>query len=161
MIIPGFNYRNWATRLKQLIMEDPDPKKIALALALGFSSAFLPPFGFHTFLVMGVGYLMGVSVPLAILGTWVNNPWTFVPLFLPAYVLEIDLGAFILHRKVYFPALGALSRMPYQAILAQVKLVLWPLFVGSVIFSAGVFIISFFSTYGFLRFRRGFPDRQS
>ncbi len=139
-------------------MKDPDPKKVSLAMALGFAAAFLPPFGFHTVLVMVVGYFLGISVPLAVLGTWINNPWTFIPLFLPAYVLEINLGALLLHRKIHFPSLGTLSRMPYETILTQVKLVLWPLVVGSIVMSGGVFILSFFSTYGFLKFRKKIPS---
>ncbi len=158
MITPETSYQRWKARLTELVMKDPDPKKVALALALGFSAAFLPPFGFHTVLVMVVGYFLGVSVPLAVLGTWINNPWTFIPLFLPAYVLEVNLGAFLLHRKVYFPSLGSLSRMPYQTVLAQVKLVLWPFVLGSVVISAGIFILSFFSAYGFLKFRKGSPS---
>ena len=140
------------------MQSDPDPAKVSLAMALGFAAAFLPPFGFHTLLVMGLGYLLRVSVPLAVLGTWINNPWTFVPVFLPSYVLEINLGARLLEKKLNFPSLSALSRMPYKAVISQVKLVLWPFIVGSAVFSCAIFIISFFLIYGFLKYRKGFSS---
>ncbi|MHB8542484.1 MAG: DUF2062 domain-containing protein [Leptospirales bacterium] len=161
MITPGASFQSWKKRLSELVMNDPDPKKVAMAIALGFCAAFLPPFGFHTILVMMIGYVLGISVPLAVLGTWINNPWTFIPLFLPAYVLEIKLGGFLLHKKVYFPALGAISRMPYKAALAHLKPVFWPFILGSMVFSAGIFIVSFFSVYGFLKYRKGLPPSSS
>ncbi|AKS22588.1 MAG: Hypothetical protein C75L2_00100013 [Leptospirillum sp. Group II 'C75'] len=156
MTTPDNRYGRWKEKLFKLVRNDPDPVKVSLAMALGFSAAFLPPFGFHTLLVMGLGYLFRVSVPLAILGTWINNPWTFIPVFLPSYVLEIKLGGILLEKKLNFPSLSALSRMPYKTVIAQIKLVLWPFIVGSVVFSCAVFVTSFFLVYGFLKYRKGF-----
>lgn len=99
MTTPDNRYGRWKEKLFKLVRNDPDPVKVSLAMALGFSAAFLPPFGFHTLLVMGLGYLFRVSVPLAILGTWINNPWTFIPVFLPSYVLEIKLGGILLEKN--------------------------------------------------------------
>uniref|UniRef100_A0A7C3R613 DUF2062 domain-containing protein n=1 Tax=Leptospirillum ferriphilum TaxID=178606 RepID=A0A7C3R613_9BACT len=158
MTILDQRFGAWKEKFRELVMKDPDPRKVSAAIAIGFSAAFLPPFGFHTILVMGLGYVLQVSVPLAVLGTWINNPWTFVPVFLPSYVLEINLGAHLLHKKLNFPSLGALSKMPYKAVIAQVKLVLWPFIVGSVVLSCAVFVISFALVYGFLKYRKGFPS---
>ena len=158
MTIPASQYKGWKEKLRHLVQSDPDPGKVSLAMALGFSAAFLPPFGFHTLLVMALGYLFRVSVPLAVLGTWINNPWTFIPVFLPSYVLEINLGAILLEKKLNFPSLAVLSRMPYRTVIAQIKLVLWPFIVGSVVLSCAVFIVSFFLIYGFLKYRKGFSS---
>ncbi len=149
----GIDRGNWKEKLRELVLSQPDPHKVALSLAIGCATAFLPPFGFHTVLVIAVATLFKTGVPLAVLGTWINNPWSFIPVFLPAYVLEIEMGERLLHEETAFPSLGALSKMPTSAILAQVKLVLWPFVCGSVVFSFLVFVATYFVTRVFLRFK--------
>ncbi len=153
LIMLGIEGKNWKEKLRELVLAQPDPHKVALSLAIGCSAAFLPPFGFHTVLVIAIGSLLKTGVPLAVLGTWINNPWTFIPVFLPAYVAEIEIGEHLLREETVFPSLGALSKMPTSAIIAQIKLVIWPFICGSVIFSAIVFILTYLLTRGFLRFK--------
>ena len=148
MTIPASQYKGWKEKLRHLVQSDPDPGKVSLAMALGFSAAFLPPFGFHTLLVMALGYLFRVSVPLAVLGTWINNPWTFIPVFLPAYFAEVRIGERFLGMSVPFPSLAALSKMPESAILMQVRQVLLPFFLGSVVVAACAFLVAFPAAYG-------------
>lgn len=149
----GIDGKNWKEKLRELVLAQPDPHKVALSLAIGCSAAFLPPFGFHTILVIAVGTLLKTGVPLAVLGTWINNPWTFIPIFLPVYVAEIEIGEHLLHQETIFPSLRALSRMPTTAIIAQVKLVIWPFICGSVIVSALIFLGTYLIARIFLRFK--------
>ncbi len=149
----GVNGANWKEKLRELVLAQPDPHKVALSLAIGCSAAFLPPFGFHTVLVIAVASLLKTGVPLAVLGTWINNPWTFIPIFLPAYVIEIEIGEHLLRENTVFPSLRALSKMPTSAIIAQVKLVLWPFICGSLIASVLVFLVTYLLTRVFIRFK--------
>lgn len=149
----GVDGKNWKTKLRELVLAQPDPHKVALSLSIGCSAAFLPPFGFHTILVIAIGSILKTGVPLAVLGTWINNPWTFIPIFLPAYVVEIEIGEHLLGEGTVFPSLRALSKMPTSAIIAQVKLVLWPFICGSIIFSLLVFLFTYFMARIFLRFK--------
>ena len=77
--------------------------------------------------------------------------YTFVPVFLPAYLAEIKIGALILNVPVQVPNIRALSRMPKEAILAQVKIVLYPFVVGSGLFALGAFLLSFPTIYLLIR----------
>lgn len=152
-IMWGLDRKNWKVKLRELVLAQPDPHKVALSLAVGCSAAFLPPFGFHTVLVIAIGSLLKTGVPLAVLGTWINNPWTFVPIFLPAYVMEIKIGEYLLREETVFPSLRALSKMPTSAIIAQVKLVIWPFICGSVIVSVLIFLVTYLVTRIFLRMK--------
>lgn len=152
-IMWGLDRKNWKVKLRELVLAQPDPHKVALSLAVGCSAAFLPPFGFHTVLVIAIGSLLKTGVPLAVLGTWINNPWTFVPIFLPAYVMEIKIGEYLLREETVFPSLRALSKMPTSAIIVQVKLVIWPFICGSVIVSVLIFLVTYLVTRIFLRMK--------
>lgn len=141
----------WKKRVLQLFLGSKDPVRDAISFATGFASAFLPPFGFHSILVAFLAYLFKLSLPLGLLGSWTNNPWTFVPLFLPAYLAEIKVGSLLLHTTTRLPNLQALSKMPKEAILAQIRDVLLPFVVGSVLFAAAAFALSFPFIYFLIR----------
>jgi hypothetical protein len=150
----------WKEKVLRLFLGSNDPFRDALSFATGFASAFLPPFGFHSILVAFLAYLFRLSLPIGLLGSWTNNPWTFVPVFLPAYLAEIKVGAMILDTKVWVPNIRALSHMPKDAILAQVRDVLYPFIVGSAVFALGAFLLSFPAAYFLIRWikaKRGFP----
>lgn len=141
----------WKKKVIHLLIGSNDPLRDALSFATGFASAFLPPFGFHSILVAFLAYVFRLSLPIGLLGSWTNNPWTFVPVFLPAYLAEIKIGALILHVPVQVPNIRALSKMPKEAILAQVKIVLYPFVVGSGLFALGAFLLSFPTVYFLIR----------
>jgi len=146
---PGL--KGWRKKVIHLFLGSDDPVRDALSFATGFASAFLPPFGFHSVLVAFLAYVFRLSLPIGLLGSWTNNPWTFIPVFLPAYLAEIKTGALILHTTVRVPNILALSRMPKEAILEQVKLVLYPFIVGSSLFALGAFFLSFPVVYLLIR----------
>ena len=138
----------WKNKVIPLFTGSDDPVKDALAFAVGLSSAFLPPFGFHTALVAIIAYLFRLSLPLGLLGSWTNNPWTFIPVFLPAYFAEVRIGERFLGMSVPFPSLAALSKMPESAIFMQIRQVLLPFFLGSVVVAACAFLVAFPAAYG-------------
>ncbi|MEC4682910.1 MAG: DUF2062 domain-containing protein [Nitrospirota bacterium] len=145
------NREGWKERIMDLFLGSDDPVKDALSFATGFASAFLPPFGFHSILVALLAYVFKLSLPIGLLGSWMNNPWTFVPVFLPAYLAEIKVGCLLLHMETHLPNLKALSEMPKGAILAQIKAVLYPFLIGSTLFSVLAFFLSFPVVYVLIR----------
>jgi uncharacterized protein len=59
--------------------EDP-PEKIAAAFALGVAiGCFTPLTGLHTVIALGLAFLLRLSKVDVIMGTFVVNPWTVVP----------------------------------------------------------------------------------
>ncbi len=138
----------WKNKVVPLFTESRDPVKDALSFSVGLAAALLPPFGFHSALVAIIVYLFRLSLPLGLLGTWVNNPWTFIPVFVPAYFAEVRIGERFLGMSVPFPTLATLSKMPESAILIQIRQVLLPFFLGSVVVAACAFLVAFPAAYG-------------
>ncbi len=71
----------WA-RIRRF-MADPalEPHHLAWSFALGFAIAWNPLLGTHTGLVLGACALVRkLHRPLTLLGAFMNNPWTMVPI---------------------------------------------------------------------------------
>lgn len=79
--------------LRQLLAVDDTPERTALAFTIGVFLAFSPLVGLHTFLGLGVAFLFGLNRVAVLLGVFVNNPWTLVPIYAAAtYVGGIVVG---------------------------------------------------------------------
>jgi uncharacterized protein (DUF2062 family) len=138
----------WKKKVLPLFVGSPDPARDALSFAVGMACAFLPPFGFHSVLVAGIAYLFRLSLPIGLLGSWTNNPWTFVPVFLPAYFAEVRIGERLLGVTAPIPTLSTLSKMPESVLLSQIKQVLVPFFLGSAVVAACAFLLALPTVYG-------------
>jgi uncharacterized protein len=64
-----------------LRLGDP-PHRTALAFAVGVWIAFCPLLGAHTALALLLAFLFKLNRVTVLLGAYVNNPWTLVPLFM-------------------------------------------------------------------------------
>jgi uncharacterized protein (DUF2062 family) len=70
--------------LRRLLALDDTPERIALAFALGVFLAFSPLLGLHTLLGLTLAFIFGLNRVAVLLGVWVNNPWTLVPIYAAA-----------------------------------------------------------------------------
>lgn len=57
------------------------PHRIALAFGIGVFIAFFPLLGIHTLLALGIAFAFRLSRAAMLLGAYLNNPWTLVPLY--------------------------------------------------------------------------------
>ncbi len=79
--------------LRQLLALNDTPERIALAFSLGVFLAFSPLFGLHTILGLALAFIFGLNRVAVLLGVWVNNPWTLVPIYAAAaYVGDLLFG---------------------------------------------------------------------
>src|SRR2546422_11400139 len=77
---------------KVLVLEDT-PERIALGFAVGVFLAFSPFLGLHTLLGLTLAFLFGLNRVAVLVGLFVNNPWTLVPIYAAAtYIGGIFLG---------------------------------------------------------------------
>ncbi|HYK88249.1 MAG TPA: DUF2062 domain-containing protein [Acidobacteriota bacterium] len=67
--------------LRRLLALDDTPERIAFAFALGVFLAFSPLLGLHTLLGLTLAFVFGLNRVAVLLGVWVNNPWTLVPIY--------------------------------------------------------------------------------
>ncbi len=121
--------------LRRLFLLDDTPERIALAFALGVFLAFSPLLGLHTFLGLILSLMFGLNRFALLLGVFVNNPWTLIPI----YAAGTYLGSLI----VGFPRIAnmqgfqwsILFRSEFWAHLATQWSFLKPLLLGSSILS--------------------------
>jgi uncharacterized protein (DUF2062 family) len=84
-MIPGY--------IRRLLVLDDTPERIALAFSIGVFFAFSPLIGLHTFLGLLVAFLFGLNRAALLVGVFINNPWTLVPIYSVAtYVGGLFIG---------------------------------------------------------------------
>jgi len=67
--------------LRGLLSIDDTPHRIALAFAIGVFLAFTPLLGLQTILALLLAFLLGLNRPAVLVGVFVSNPWTLVPIY--------------------------------------------------------------------------------
>jgi uncharacterized protein (DUF2062 family) len=129
--------------LRRLLSLEDSPERIAFAFAIGVFFAFSPLLGLHTFLGLCVAFCFGLNRVAVLVGVFVNNPWTLVPIYAAAtYVGGIVVG---------FPAAAALPdfgwselwRSTFWVQLGQQWRLLLPMVVGSLILSVLAAVLSY------------------
>ena len=66
---------------------DDSPHRIAMGVALGLFTAYLPPLWFHIILVLSVASTLRANKFVALTFIWASNPFTFIPIYYPNYLL--------------------------------------------------------------------------
>jgi uncharacterized protein (DUF2062 family) len=144
--------RKLGQRLQVLLGIEDTPHRVALSFAIGVFLAWFPIYGSHTVLALLLAHLCKVSRAPALLGIWVNNPWTIVPMYMagtvlgcfvlgipPAELWEIDWRAAVHSFHGTFQVLR-----PY----------LWPFLLGNTVVGAIAGAIAYVVLRAFLQRRR-------
>ena len=88
--IPSFR-----SLLKQVLHLRESPQRTALAFAIGVFIAFSPVYGLHTVMVLLCAWALGLNFLALMVGAFLNNPWTLVPILGATYWV----GAILLGRS--------------------------------------------------------------
>lgn len=99
------------------------PQRIARGLALGVFAGFFPLFGLQTILGLGLATFFRGHKLTAVLGTWVSNPFTYVPI----YALNFQVGRWLLNSQDDFvlDSVDSISELTPEGVQVVI-----PLFVG-------------------------------
>ena len=92
-LIKKFNYRKIVSLIWQ---QQGDPFFNAKGLGIGVFSGCFPFFGFQTFLGILLAKLFRGNIVLAAIGTWISNPFTYIPL----YLLNYKVGSIFIISKI-------------------------------------------------------------
>jgi uncharacterized protein len=121
--------------LRRLFLLNDTPERIAFAFALGVFLAFSPLIGLHTLLGVIFSLMFGLNRFALLLGVFINNPWTLVPI----YAAGTYLGGLIVGfpRITSFPSFqwSLLLNGSFWVHLASQWSFLKPLLLGSSILS--------------------------
>lgn len=92
-------------RFRLLLGINDTPPRAALAFSLGVFIACTPFLGLHALIALGLAFLLGLNRLAMLAGTFVNNPWTFVPI----YTTAVSLGRVLLGVDASLPHFDGLT----------------------------------------------------
>jgi hypothetical protein len=139
--------------LQILLHVEDTPHRIALAFAIGVWIACSPLFGIHTAMALGIAFLFRLSRAAMLLGAYINNPWTFAPI----YTAGTFLGSLLLGvsphgiEEIDWDASGEAF---YASLLEGLRPYLWPYVVGNTVLGVAAAIPAYFVLRAFLQRRK-------
>jgi len=111
----------------------------AKGLAIGVFSGCFPFFGFQTLLGVFFAKLAKGNIVLAAIGTWISNPFTYIPL----YYFNYKVGSIFIRNSTNLSIdsnLG-INDLWQQGSIFSIKLLLGSSFVGLLLASISGFIV--------------------
>jgi uncharacterized protein (DUF2062 family) len=78
----------------RILHVDDTPQRIARGVAVGVWIAFTPFLGLHMILALALAALFRANKVLAVLGVWISNPFTLLPIYGSTYLM----GRFLVGR---------------------------------------------------------------
>jgi len=122
-------YPSFRSLLKQVLHLQESPQRTALAFAIGVFIAFSPTYGLHTVMVLFCTWALGLNFLALMVGAFINNPWTIVPILGATYWV----GAMLLGRSDS-PSFDW-HDVSFGAIYEQVMPYAVPFFLGGLVLS--------------------------
>ena len=126
-------------RIREMMKLDDPPHKLALAAAIGVFIAFSPWIGLHVVSCIFFAWIFRVSKFVVLTATFVNNPWTMVPI----YAFNLWIGVYITGSNAAIPEI-AWNEIGFHELFTILKPFLWPFIAGSLAVGAIAALISFF-----------------
>lgn len=134
----------WKKRLRAILSLDSHPAHISAGFAVGVFISFTPFFVFHTLIALTIAFIFRLNKLTCITGSWVNTPFTVVPVL----ALSFKLGRILRGRpptEIHFHHLDWVHLKPYAT----------SLLLGSSVIGFLAAIIAYFLMYWLvLRFRQ-------
>jgi uncharacterized protein (DUF2062 family) len=142
--------RYFQDRIVSLFKLHDPPHKLALAFALGVFVAFSPTVGLHIASCILLAWIFRVSKLVVLTASFINNPWTVVPL----YGFCIWFGIKITGTTVPVPQI-AWNELTFTSAYLILKPYLWPYIAGTLILGTIAAIAAYLLFYwAILRYRR-------
>lgn len=113
-------------KLNEMLKVKEPPRKVALSFAVGIFIGMSPLLGLHTILALVAAPLCRLNTFVTIVGVYVTNPWTIVPI----YTFATWVGARVLGVRSVIPDIewNALS---LSVFISEMKDLLLPFVLGS------------------------------
>ena len=148
----------FATTLRRLLAIDDTPERTALAFSIGVFITFSPLIGLHTIIATLIAFVFRFNKVAIYTGTYINNPFTLVPIIVVSY----GIGAVLLGRSPHIPAEGMeLLKHPhplmagyYRQLFTSSWYLVEPFAVGGTLLSVVCSVVAYPLTLRWLRAHR-------
>ena len=137
-------------KLRQILSVQESPRKIALAFALGVFIGMSPLLGIHTILGIVTAWIFRLNKFVTIVGVYVTNPWTIVPI----YTFGTWVGAKLLGIDRIIPNIDW-SHLTVKELMHTFGPLLMPFIVGSTLLGVVSGGLSFFLVYRMVKKSHG------
>jgi len=126
---------------RQILTVDDTPHRIGLAFGLGLFIAMSALLGLHTVLGFTVPHILRLSKRVCLVGVWVNNPWTIVPL----YTFCLWVGLLLTGTDLKVPGIDW-ANVSFSMLVQELAHLVVPFVVGTTVVGvvsgiAGYFIV--------------------
>lgn len=113
-------------RIKQVILTNDSPQKVALSFAIGVFIGMSPFLGLHTIMGIAIAWVCKLNKFVTIVGVYITNPWTIVPI----YTFSTWVGAKTIGFKQILPDINW-NEASFYHILTEMQNLLLPFFIGT------------------------------
>ena len=152
--------KGFTAPFKSLLALEGTPQAKAKAFAIGVFIAFTPTYGLHTATAILASWIFGLPFSIILLGSLVNNPWTFFPIYGASYIIgELILSIF---PQCYSPTpfcilAHRLKSLSWREWFSQAPLLILkegiPLIVGSLFLGVILALLTYVVVLRMLKFR--------
>ena len=144
--------------IRRLLAIDDPPERTALAFSIGVFITFSPILGLHTVIATVLAFLFRLNKVAIYVGTYINNPFTLVPIIIVSY----GIGAFIMGRPLRIPEEGMellkhphpLTGSYYRQLFTTSWYLVEPFAIGGMALSVVCSVVSYPLTLRWLRRHR-------
>jgi uncharacterized protein (DUF2062 family) len=141
---------DFSNKFRSIFQVNDTPHRIAMAFAFGVFMGVSPLLGLHTVGAFLIAWILGLNRLVAIVGVYITNPWTIVPI----YSFCLWVGARLVGIQQILPAVDW-RNATFVYLLNKVTPLLWPFVVGTLVVGTVSGFLSYFIIYGaVVRFRR-------
>jgi hypothetical protein len=136
-------------KLREVLRVKEPPRKVALSFAVGVFIGMSPLLGLHTILGFAVAPVLRLNTFVTIIGVYITNPWTIVPI----YTFATWFGAQVLGIERVIPRIDwndiSLSRLS-----GEMSHLLAPFVLGTTLLGVFSAVAGYVIVYQVLRRRR-------
>ncbi len=136
---------SYRDKLKGIFLVKDTPHRISIAFALGVFLGISPFLGFHTVGAFFLAWLLGLNRLVAIVGVYVTNPWTIVPI----YSFNLWIGIKMIGINQALPDVDW-QNLTIMYLINHLTPLIVPFIAGSIIVGAVAGIVSYFIISGLI-----------
>lgn len=135
-------------KLRLILTVKESPLRLSVSFAIGVFIGMSPFLGIHTVLGIICAYLFRLNKFVTIVGVYITNPWTIIPI----YTFSTWFGAKLLGINKVIPSVDW-KNITLSRLLSELGPLLKPFFIGTLLMGFISSIISFVVLYHLIRKR--------